>query len=115
MEFAAMNVVGPLPETVKGNKYILVFSDYHTRLSEAYAIYNQKAKTKAKIFVKKIVFRFVALRKLLTDQGKNFMSELLKEICKLFSIMKIKTFPYRPQTDGLVERFNETLQNMLES
>ena len=50
---------------------------------------------------------------ILSDQGTNFMSQLLKEIYRLLNIHPIRTTPYHPQTDGLVERFNRTLKSML--
>jgi len=48
-----------------------------------------------------------------TDQGQNFESTLMSEICKLLGIIKTRTTPYHPQSDGLVERFNHTLLTML--
>lgn len=50
---------------------------------------------------------------ILTDQGSNFMSQLLMEVYRLLHIEPIRTSPYHPQTDGLVERFNKTLKAML--
>ena len=52
-------------------------------------------------------------REILTDQGTNFMSELLQELHKLLGIKSICTSPYHPQTDSLVERFSQTLKQML--
>ena len=51
MEFTAMDIVGPFPETVDGNKYILVFCDYLTKWPEAFPIKDQKAETIAQVFV----------------------------------------------------------------
>ena len=50
---------------------------------------------------------------ILTDQGSNFTSQLLTEMYRLLHIRPIRTTPYHPQTDGLVERFNQTLKSML--
>lgn len=50
---------------------------------------------------------------ILTNQGTNFTSGLLVEVYSLLQIKPIKTTPYHPQTDGLVERFNSTLKVML--
>ena len=50
---------------------------------------------------------------ILTDQGPNFMSQLLAEIYSFLRIRPIRTSPYHPQTDGLVERFNKTLKAMV--
>ena len=52
-------------------------------------------------------------RKILTNQGTNFVSESLQEQHKLLRIKSIRTNPYHPQTDSLVERFNQTLKQML--
>lgn len=45
-------------------------------------------------------------KEILTDQGSNFVSQLLTEIYRLLHIHPIRTTPYHPQTDGLIERFN---------
>ena len=51
-------------------------------------------------------------KEILTDQGSNFMSQLLAELHRLLGVKAILTSPYHPQTDGLVERFNQTLKGM---
>ena len=48
-----------------------------------------------------------------TDQGGNFESILIKELCQILGITKTRTTPYHPQSDGMIERFNRTLLNML--
>ena len=53
-------------------------------------------------------------KEVLTDQGTNFTSKTLKQVYSLLGIRGIKTTPYHPQTDGLVERFNQTLKSMLQ-
>jgi len=50
---------------------------------------------------------------MLTDLGKQFVSDLMKEICRLLDIKKLTTTPYHPQCNGLVERFNGVLKSML--
>ena len=50
---------------------------------------------------------------LLSDQGTNFMSALMEQLCKLLQIRKMNTTPYHPQANGLVENFNGTLKKML--
>jgi transposase InsO family protein len=113
LERIAMDILGPLPETPRGNKYILVLGDYFTKWTEAYAIQNMEAATVARMFVNEFVARFGAPDSLHTDQGRNFDSTLLKEVCRLLGVENIRTTPYHPQSDGLVERFNRTLLNML--
>ncbi len=50
---------------------------------------------------------------ILTDCGSNFISKTMQELYKLIGIKGIKTTPYHPQTDGMVERFNQTMKRML--
>ena len=61
----------------------------------------------------KVFARVGVPREILTDQGSNFTSKLLAETYRLLGIQPIRTSPYHPQTDGLVERFNQTLKAML--
>ena len=49
----------------------------------------------------------------LTDNGSNFVSKTMREYCTTMEIEQIKTSPYHPQTDGMVERFNATLKRLL--
>lgn len=113
MERVAMDVVGPLPETERGNKYILVVGDYFSKWMEAYPIPDQTAVTVADKFVNEFVCRFGVPEVLHTDQGRNFESRVFKEMCGILGIHKTRTTPYNPKSDGLIERFNGTLLNMI--
>ncbi|CAF0859482.1 unnamed protein product [Brachionus calyciflorus] len=104
-----------LSTTSSGNKYVVVFTDYLTKWVEAFPLRNMTADAIAKIFINEIISRHSAPSKLLSDQGRNFLSELIKSICKYFKINKVQTAPYNPKCDGLVERFNKTLCQMLSS
>ena len=108
----AMDIVGPLDRSKVGNKYILVLCDYATRYPEALPLKNIDAETTSEA-VAEVFTRFGIPKEVLTDQGSNFTSELLGEVFKLLGISHLKTSPYHPQTDGLVERFNGTLKTML--
>ena len=108
----AMDIVGPLPRSRHGNRYILVVCDYATRYPEAVALKNIDAETIAEELV--TIFSRVGIpREILTDQGANFTSKLLTELYRMLHVRPIRTTPYHPQTDGLVERFNQTLKSML--
>ena len=108
----AMDVVGPLPRTQRGNRFILTICDYATRYPEAIALPSVEAPRVAKELVN--LFSHVGIPdEILTDQGTNFMSTMMEEIYRLLHIKRIRTTPYHPQTDGLVERFNGTLKSML--
>ena len=99
-----MDIVGPFPKSANGNKYILVVSDYFTRWTEALPIPNQEALTVARVFVNEYVCRYDVPVQLHTDQGRNFESKLIEEMCKILEINKTRTSPYHPQSDGMVER-----------
>lgn len=112
-ERVALDIMGPLPETPLGNRYILVISDSFSKWTEAFPMKNQEARTVAKILAEEWVRRYGTPRTLHSDQGRNFESQLFKELCRLLSIHKTRTSPYSPQSDGMVERFNRTLLSML--
>eukprot|EP00731_Ephydatia_muelleri_P006652 Em0003g900a len=108
----AMDIVGPLPRSRSGNKFILVVCDYATRYPEAVAMKSVVAEYVAEELIG--IFAGVGIpREILTDQGSNFMSNLLSELYRLMQIKPIRTSPYHPETDGLVQRFNGTLKAML--
>ena len=113
MQICAVDILGPLPKTKSGNRYILVLGDYFTRWMEAYAIPNQEAITVAQKLVDECFCRFSVPEQLHSDQGRQFESTLISEMCKILQIHKTRTTPYHPQSDGMVERFNRTLLSML--
>ena len=113
MQMVATDIVGPLPESTNGDKYILVASDYFTRWAEAYAIPNQEATTVATKLIDNMFCRFGIPEQLHSDMGAQFESTLLKEVSKLLDINKTHTTPYHPQEDGLVERLNRTMLAIL--
>ena len=108
----AMDIVGPLPRSSSGKRYILVICDYATRYPEAIALRTIDTPMVAEELVK-FFARMGVPEEILTDQGTNFTSQLLHEVYQLLHIKPIRTTPYHPQTDGLVERFNGTLKAML--
>jgi len=109
----ATDIVGSFPETVAGNPYVLVVTDYFTRWMEAFAIHNQEAITVANKLVDEVFMRFSIPKQLHSDQGCQFESQLISEVCKLLNIRKSRTTPYHPLCDGMVECFNKTLLGML--
>ena len=113
LEKVAVDILGPLPVTEKGNKYIPVVTDYFTRWVEAYPVPNQEASTVAQKLVDEFFCRFSSPTQLHSDQGRQFELSLIQEVCKLLNIRKSRTTPYHPAGDSLVERFNRTLLHML--
>jgi hypothetical protein len=113
MERVALDILGPLPLSESGNKYILVIMDCFTKWTESIAIPDQEAKTVAQALLNNFISRFGSPLQLYTDQGRNFESALFQELCDLLDIDKTRTTSLRPQANGMVERFNRTLVAML--
>ena len=111
--FWAMDYMGPIKETARENKHILVLMDHFTKWCEAFPTKDQRASTVAHILVSRVFSRFGPPTVLHSDQGRNFDSILMHEIYNLMGIKKTRTTAYHPQCDGLVERQNRTLQNIL--
>ena len=113
MERIAVDILGELPRTENGNKYILVVEGYFTKWMECFPIPNMEAVTVARILVDEVIARFRIPERIYSDQGVQFESNLFSELCKLLQIEKTRTTPYYPQSDGMVERFNRTLTKMI--
>nr|XP_054751019.1 uncharacterized protein LOC129256850 isoform X2 [Lytechinus pictus] len=109
----AVDIVGPIhPVTEQKNRYILTVIDYATRYPEAIPLQNIEAERVAEALVS--IFTRVGIPKeMLTDQGSQFTSEVMKQVSKLLSVKQFTTSPYHPAANGLVERFNGTLKQMI--
>ena len=109
----AVDIVDPIHlMTERKNRYILTIIDYATRYPEAIPLPRIEAERVAEALVS--VFTRVGIpREMLTDQGTQFTSEVMKHVSKILSIKQITTSPYHPAANGLVERFNGTLKQML--
>jgi len=115
LERVAFDIMGPLPTSASGNKYILLISDYFTKFVHSIPMENQDAETVARTFVDHFVTLFGVPRQVHTDQGANFESNLFRKICNILDIDKTRTTVMRPQSDGMVELYMRTLVNMLSS
>lgn len=113
LDCVAIDLLGELPETENGNKYILVITDYFTKWTQSFALPNMTAQTVADKIMTEFITFFGVPRQLHSDQGRQFEANLFQEVCRLLGIDKTRTTPYRPQSDGMVERFNRTIQQML--
>ncbi len=100
-QLVAVDILGPFPESDAGNNYILVGTDYFTRWTEAYPIRNEKATTVARKLTDEFFFRFSPPDQLHSDQGHNFESEVIAEICKLLAIKNLGRHPTIPSRTDL--------------
>jgi transposase InsO family protein len=108
----AIDIVGELPKSSSGYKYILTIVDYATRYPEAIPLRSINSKVIADALIQ--FFSRVGIpEELVSDQGSNFISTLMTQLYESLGITKIKTSVYHPEGNGLVERFNGTLKAML--
>ena len=105
--------IGPIdPRSEAGHRYIPMLVDYATRYPEAVPLKRIDAETVAEALVD-IYSRFGIPEEVLSDQEVHFISDCMKDVCKLLGVSRSTTTPCHPMCNGLVERFNGTLQKML--
>lgn len=113
MERIALDIIVNLPQTEKGNRHVLVVMDYFTKWAEAFPLPNQESETIADVLISQFISRYGVPKQIHSDQGRQFESKLFKELCQRLQIHKTRTTAYHPQGDGMVERLNRTIEEML--
>ncbi|KAI4293356.1 hypothetical protein PAPHI01_2630 [Pancytospora philotis] len=108
-ERVGIDIVGPLPKTRRGNRWIIVATDYLTRWAEAAPLKQKSSSEVAKFLMERIILQHGAPSQLLSDQGREFQNECVKGLCKRLKVVKSFTSAYHPQCNGAVERLNRTL------
>jgi len=103
-----------VPLSVHNNRYLLVIQDYFTKWVDAIPLPDQTA---SRISAELIKFfsTYGPPQILHSDQGRNFESTMLSQVLHAFGVRKSRTTSYHPQGDGMVERFNRTLLQLLRS
>ncbi|KAL7833117.1 hypothetical protein SRHO_G00301350 [Serrasalmus rhombeus] len=96
-----------------GFENILVVTDHFSRWAQSYPTKDQRTETVAKVLWRNFFCKFGFPAKFHADQGRNFESTVVKELCRLTGTLKTHTSPYHPQGNGTTERFNRTLMNLL--
>jgi len=109
----AIDIVGPLPTCTKTqNRFVLTVLNLATHYPEAMALPDHIAQQVAKA-LSTVFCRFGFCHQILSDQGADFMFEVMKYFLKEFSILHIRTSQYHPQTNGSCERFHRTMKSMI--
>ena len=109
----AIDLMGPFsPESKQGHKYILTIVDMATRFPDAIPLCNIDTVSVAEALVD-VFCRVGVPHEILSDRGTQLKSDLMSEILKLLSIKALFTSPYHSACNGMVERMNGTLKNML--
>ncbi|KII63191.1 Transposon Ty3-I Gag-Pol polyprotein [Thelohanellus kitauei] len=108
-----IDFTGPLIETHRGNRYIIVFTDKFSKWVEALPVPDQSAQTAARALLECVVYRYGVPKRIHSDQGKSFESALISHMCQYLGCVKSRTTPYHPSGNGQVERCNKTIKNIL--
>ena len=113
LERIAIDILGPLPETHDGNRYVLVVGDYFSKWIDAFAMPNMETTTIVDLLVSRVICQWGMPLHIHTDRGSQFESDIFQQLCTSLDITKTHTTAYHPQSDGMIERFNRTLEEML--
>ena len=109
----AIDLIGPLhPVTNRGKRYILTVVFYATRYPEAVPLEKIDTESIAEALIG-IFSRVGFPREILSDNGAQFVSQVMKEVTRLISVKQLFSSPYHPMANGLCEKFNGTLKKML--
>ncbi|UYV66446.1 hypothetical protein LAZ67_4001706 [Cordylochernes scorpioides] len=108
-----MDLLGRFPPTRDGNRWVIVCTDYLTKYAVTKAIPTGGAVEVAKFMVNDVVLKHGAPRELITDRGRSFQAKVVNELTKMCGMSHYFTTAYHPQTNGLTERLNKTLVDML--
>jgi len=114
-QVVAVDLVGPMPTTVKGNNWILVLTDHFTWWADALAIPDASAPSVARALDQQVFCYFDLPEQIHSDQGAQFQSQLLHDLCKIWGVNQSQTTPYHPQENGVVEWNNRMLGDSLRS
>lgn len=108
-----VDVLCPFLWSEHGNRYVLVAMDYFTKWPKAYTVSDQSTATTAPVFVEEMFCHFGVLEELNINQGCNFKAEVFTTIGASLEVKKTCTTLLHPQSDRLVEHFNQTLATQL--
>jgi transposase InsO family protein len=109
LESVAMDILGPLPRTKDGNRFLLVIADRYTKVTRTVPLRNVTALSVARAFVDQWVYVYGPPVSLLTDNGSQFTAKFFQTACAELGISKVFYTAYQPHTNGQVERYNRTI------
>lgn len=96
-----------------GQENVLVMTDIFSKFTVAIPTRDQQAVTVARVLVEEWFYKFGVPGRIHSDQGRNFESGLIQQLCSLYQVGKSRTTAYHPAGNGQCERFNRTMHNLL--
>ena len=109
----SMDIMGPFPTTEEGYRFVLVFSDYLSRYMEICPIKDKTSVSVAEALKHRVITRHSCPRVLLSDNAREFVSQVIQDVCKFYDIHKCQIVAYKPSSNGLVERANKAILSIL--
>lgn len=109
-----LDLVGPLPCS-QGYTYMLTLLDRFTRWPEVYPLINMTTSTVTKKLLEEYIPRFGVPQVITTDRGRQFESELFRQLGDCLGVQRIRTSAYHPRANGMVERFHRSLKTALKA
>jgi len=112
-ERVAIDSTGPHPQSAKGNKFMLTVMDHFTKFAFAFPIRSHDAPTVAKYLVERVLLTYGMPLQLLSYRGAEFEGTILRDVCAMLDIDKIRTTAYKPSTNRALERLHQTLNSTI--
>ena len=112
-EVIGIDLVGKCLETSKGYKWILTITDHFTRWPIAIPLPDHRADTIAKAIYEHVICQYGIPVKILSDQGRELISEALLMMYDRWGIKRVQTGGYNPQANGACERFHRWMHTSL--
>ena len=113
MAKVSLDLSGPYPTSLSGNKYIIAFVDWYSGWPEAYAVPDKTAETVAHLLLEEIFPRHGSCLQIVTDNGTENVNNVVKQTLQTLNIDHVLTSVYHPQSNAKVERFHRTLHDVL--
>ena len=114
-DLLSVDVVGPLPCTKEGFRFILSIIDCFSRYTILVPIKDHTAATVSRALYEQVIGYFGVPRGILSDRGREFCGRIWEEMLRILDVEPHRTSPYYPQGNGVIERMHRTLGNLLRS
>ena len=112
-EKVAIDTVGPYPESHAGNKYLITFIDQYSGWPELFPTKDKSAQTVARILLEEYIPRHSVMLCLKSDNGTEFVNNVLEHVCEKYNVLRVKTSSYHPAGNAQVERMHRVWNDIL--